>query len=99
MSEIGNRTEKEFIADFPIDFGSGHRGSFIYHRSNLAGIIEAHRTTAGDLCAGSIYWKKVDDQHHVWNLISLEPLTLDPSIQCEACGAHGYIRNGQWQDV
>ena len=28
--------------------------------------------------------------------VSLEPLTLSPSVLCQ-CGAHGYIRNGQWQ--
>jgi hypothetical protein len=32
----------------------------------------------------------------VWQVISWEPLTLSPSIQCLRCGDHGFIRDGKW---
>lgn len=31
-----------------------------------------------------------------WDLVSLEPLTLAPSLLCTACGHHGHIVNGKW---
>lgn len=31
-----------------------------------------------------------------WTLISVEPLTISPSIRCGNCGEHGFIRDGQW---
>jgi hypothetical protein len=30
-----------------------------------------------------------------WRVLSWEPLTLDPSLQCH-CGDHGHIREGRW---
>lgn len=46
---------------------------------------------------------------HVWQLVSRDPLHLEPSLLCRAlsgppgpdgkpteCGDHGWIRNGQW---
>lgn len=32
-----------------------------------------------------------------WDLVSLEPLTLSPSLLCLACQHHGYIENGRWR--
>lgn len=31
-----------------------------------------------------------------WNVESLEPLTLSPSLLCTVCGDHGFIRDGRW---
>ena len=31
-----------------------------------------------------------------WTLESLEPLTLSPSLLCNRCKTHGFIRGGQW---
>jgi hypothetical protein len=31
-----------------------------------------------------------------WDVISLEPLTLSPSLACGTCGHHGWIRDGKW---
>jgi hypothetical protein len=36
---------------------------------------------------------RADESHEV---VSLEPLTLSPSVVC-ACGAHGYVKAGQWE--
>jgi hypothetical protein len=32
-----------------------------------------------------------------WDVISWEPLTINPSILMNDCGCHGYIRNGEWE--
>ena len=34
--------------------------------------------------------------HHFWHLVSVEPLTLEPSLLCTVCKVHGYIREGRW---
>ena len=38
-----------------------------------------------------------------WQVVSLEPLTLSPSILCSpdkgGCGLHGFIRGGRWESV
>ena len=31
-----------------------------------------------------------------WDLVSREPLTLSPSINCLDCGCHGFIQSGKW---
>ena len=31
-----------------------------------------------------------------WALVSLDPLTLSPSILCPACKHHGHIVEGKW---
>lgn len=31
-----------------------------------------------------------------WTLVSADPITVTPSVQCGACGCHGYITNGEW---
>jgi hypothetical protein len=31
-----------------------------------------------------------------WQLVSWEPLHIEPSVLCRACGDHGYIRDGRW---
>lgn len=31
-----------------------------------------------------------------WQVISWEPLHLEPSILMKTCGCHGFIRNGKW---
>lgn len=33
---------------------------------------------------------------HGWDVISVEPLTLSPSILCTVCKHHGFIRDGRW---
>ena len=31
-----------------------------------------------------------------WTTVSIDPLTVTPSILNEPCGCHGFITNGQW---
>ena len=31
-------------------------------------------------------------------VVSLEPVTITPSILCEDCGLHGFLTDGVWRD-
>lgn len=31
------------------------------------------------------------------SVVTRDPLTVTPSIMCDDCRLHGYIRNGQWE--
>lgn len=31
-----------------------------------------------------------------WTLVQADPLTVEPSILCHACGTHGWFRDGKW---
>jgi hypothetical protein len=31
-----------------------------------------------------------------WDVPSVDPLTLTPSLQCRVCGHHGHITAGRW---
>lgn len=33
---------------------------------------------------------------HYWQVESLDPLTISPSVLCRTCGDHGFIRAGRW---
>lgn len=53
-------------------------------------------------CRGQITGEPFDDvttmphSGGTWQVVQVEPLTVTPSINCTACGTHGWIRNGQW---
>lgn len=32
----------------------------------------------------------------LWQVESMEPLTLSPSLLCGRCGDHGFVRGGRW---
>lgn len=42
--------------------------------------------------------QQVLHQRVTWQVLSWDPLTLDPSILCH-CGDHGHIRQGRWVPV
>ena len=31
-----------------------------------------------------------------WDVLSMKPLTLSPSLRCRRCDHHGFIREGRW---
>lgn len=37
-----------------------------------------------------------DKPRPLWTVERAEPLTLSPSLDCSACGEHGFIRDDQW---
>lgn len=55
-----------------------------------------------DICFGSFKWLNplpAMASQATWDLISAEPLHIEPSLHCLVCGAHGFIRDGKWVAV
>lgn len=50
------------------------------------------------VCVGGFQWRQPDPiaSAVLWTLVSLEPLTIQPSLRCLTCGAHGFITDGKW---
>lgn len=103
--------------DVWISFYTGHA-----HRVEGAdqsiGFIEQHYNPFGKWCMGSVMYDLPESQRYrtkradgtlsaVWDLISREPLHIEPSVVCHApsghngeiCNHHGYIRDGLWIPV
>lgn len=83
------------------DIGHGVRIRFTTLRGVTAGLIESHpRPDNGERCSGAITFDLVETidlgSRPRWTVVSRDPLTLEPSLLCRACGHHGFIRNGQW---
>lgn len=87
-----------------IDIGHNHQIEFVgYEGDERAGLNDYHLRADGTECKGFIAidggtWAKSFDpgQIQVWQLVSVEPLTLSPSLLCRVCGDHGFIREGKW---
>jgi len=54
-------------------------------------------------CAGSVLFelpgmREAFPNRELWRVYSLDPLTLDPSLQCRCrgCTHHGFIYDGRW---
>lgn len=61
-----------------------------------AGIIERHRNPTGEWCEGSLNFEGTPGSGPTWQVVSLEPLTISPSVLCTQCGHHGWIKDGRW---
>jgi hypothetical protein len=82
------------------DIGNGVFISRVTHDGVWVGINEWHLNNAGKLCGGWIPFKGTHlTTPFSWDVLSKDPLTLAPSLQCRACGNHGFIRNGRWVPV
>lgn len=75
----------------PIDLGQGHRASYM----PTGNVLHYHpcpdptkRLRVVDLVSGL---------HH--RLVSASPLHIEPSLLCEFCDEHGYIRDGLWSNA
>jgi hypothetical protein len=87
-----------------IDIGHGVRIRMTSYRGVTAGLIESHpRPDNGERCSGTVTFDLVQtvdlESRPRWGVISRDPLTLQPSIKCRACGHHGFIRDGRWVPV
>lgn len=76
----------------PIDVGDGYTFTPRYYEGELHGFDHAHPRSDGTVCAP--HWIPVGLRG--WELHSLDPLTLSPSLLCRACGSHGFVREGKW---
>lgn len=80
----------------------GHDVYYLFDPNKPAGVVDAistwHWCTAfsfPDEPGGC--WALAHVGKH--DLISAEPLHLEPSILWQCCGKHGWIRNGEWIDA
>lgn len=48
-------------------------------------------------CNGELALGTIDTSIH--QLVSEEPLHVEPSILCGQCGDHGFIRDGRWESA
>jgi hypothetical protein len=68
---------------------------------NWIGIDHYHPNSRGGWCGGCALFDlpEVRERYHpsnTWHVESRDPLTLSPSLLCQACGRHGYVRGGVW---
>jgi len=97
---------KTQMPDGAIDIGNGTWITKVQDGTGeWVGINEWHHAPSGDSwewCGGWVPFmlpglpEAVHSNH--WDIVSLEPLTLSPSLLCTSCQHHGYIRNGAWED-
>lgn len=94
----------------PIDLGLGHILRFTKWAPDRAlnpqydGVPDIDPVGAtiehGNGCGGSLLFdlpgvRTLFPNRPVWNVESMNPLTISPSVLC-MCGDHGYVRDGKW---
>jgi len=68
----------------------------------IFGLIDDHAKPDGTPCIGGCIVfdgdvaRRVDPDGARWTLVSLDPLTVTPSLLCLTCTDHGFITNGKW---
>lgn len=90
-----------------IDLGYGVIIEFFVVDDNgeRVGLVETHPASMqpSGRCSGSVRFDTpaahaaYTTPGPFWQVVSLDPLTLSPSLLCHACGNHGFIRDGKWQ--
>lgn len=66
------------------------------------GVLVTHKKPDGSYCSsfatfdGPQQRKERGVGGHFWQVHSIEPLTLSPSLLCKICSDHGFIREGRW---
>jgi hypothetical protein len=59
-------------------------------------------------CGGSVHFQNAPGKYRrkpdgsfrpAWTVVSQNPLTLKPSIQCACQGQHGHIKNGRYENA
>jgi hypothetical protein len=83
-----------------LDLGHGHLFAAVLDNNNqLVGWLHTHpdkRSPTGTLCQSFCAVRPLNGSP-VHQIISVEPLTLLPSLLCRMCGAHGHVTNGRWE--
>lgn len=71
-------------------------------------IVEHLNPHTGRRCHGAVIFdsptaRRIEPEGRaLWTVVSLDPLTVEPSVLCRfpgengECGDHGYIRDGRW---
>lgn len=73
------------------------------------GIMEHHKKPNGEWCGGWVGFTNVPESVEAYTkltgnpgkheLVSKEPLHIEPSLACRTCPSHGFIREGRWSDA
>lgn len=87
-----------------IDLGHGVRMQWRgWADHDHAGLFYEHRRPdTGAACHGAVMFdlpgvRENFSASRLWQVESMEPLTVSPSLLCRVCGHHGFIRNGRWE--
>jgi hypothetical protein len=81
-----------------IDIGNGTWITKMYYNGEWVGINEWHYNDKDNLCGGWVpFTGSSIDTGSGWTVESFDPLTLSPSLLCNVCKHHGWIRNGRWE--
>lgn len=94
--------EDALDGDGEIDLGSGFRAEPHRKDGDLVGFwivgpaAPACPCPYEGRCGGLVRVKDTGDERPVWELRSLDPLHLEPSVQCGCDGQHGWVRGGCW---
>jgi len=94
-----------------IDLGSGHSATYVGwapdrelnpQYSDLPDIERVGVIVdTGNGCSSMALFdlpavRQVFPDRPVWTVEAWDPLTLSPSLLCQLCGDHGFIREGRW---
>lgn len=61
------------------------------------GLMEWHwDESTGHWCGGYVGFHNRGDAAGKHELVSADPLTISPSVLCNHCQDHGFIREGKW---
>lgn len=83
-----------------MNIGGDHFVEKMYYQGEWVGIHEWHKDKAGEWCVGWVPFSTSPiATGDTWDVQSLEPLTMSPSLLCRSCGSHGFIREGAWVGV
>lgn len=81
-----------------IELGHGTYYTKVYQGDQWVAIHEWHQEN-GVWGAGFIPFAGRMEASTPWEVVSEEPLTLNPSVACRTCSHHGFIRGGRWWPV
>lgn len=89
-----------------LDLGSNHWLGFSNYEDEVSGAVIYHYNERGGVCLGWIAFagrawaesfNKSGRRIETWKIQQEDPLTLWPSLQCNSCPDHGWIKNGKWE--
>ncbi|MGW5147572.1 hypothetical protein [Rhodococcus koreensis] len=91
------------------DAGHGLQWVFFHNEvDSPAGIVERHNCPAlsaeeavrgGMVLFDTPYARGHYQQSTLWEVLSVEPLSINESIMCLGCGLHGFITNNMWEPI
>lgn len=70
-----------------------------YHHCTFRGLRDDGKVIGGIDLADEPQHMLPRGKEKCWTVVQRDPLTVVPSILCEACGLHGFITDGQWVPV